>query len=34
VCNWLLYYKRDLWGVSLEDLLKKKEEVTHYLDLT
>jgi hypothetical protein len=28
VCNWILYYKRDLWGVPLEELLKKKDEVT------
>ena len=28
VCNWLLYFKRDLWGVPLEDLLRKKDEVT------
>ena len=28
VCNWILYYKRDLWGVPLSELLAKKEEVT------
>jgi len=28
VCNWLLYYKRDLWGVSLDKLLEDKEAVT------
>lgn len=28
VCNWLLYYKRDLWGVSLDKLMEDKEAVT------
>lgn len=28
VCNWLLYYKRDLWGIPIEELLQKKNQVT------
>lgn len=28
MCNWILYYKRDLWGVPLSELLAKKEVVT------
>lgn len=28
VCNWLLYFKRELWGVSLEKLIENKEAVT------
>lgn len=28
MCNWLLYFKRDLWGVSLEKLIEDKEAVT------
>lgn len=28
VCNWILYYKRDLWGVPLEELMARKGEVT------
>jgi hypothetical protein len=28
VCNWLLYYKRDLWGRTLEELMAQKQEVT------
>lgn len=28
VCNWVLYYKRNLWGVPLEELMRRKDEVT------